>query len=122
MQIPRPTSGYFSATTAAAPKRHNVISNRTRNYPTHNWRDLPAERSIDELPDQRDIGRVHQKEDGRVKGYRLRRELAYRRPGSRERKQRYRKQMREIEPQQAWRSLTRSRPRIAGYFDGARIL
>ena len=30
MQIPRPTSGCFSATTAAAPKRHNVVSDRTR--------------------------------------------------------------------------------------------
>ena len=30
MQIPRPTSGHFSATTAAAPKRHSVVSDRTR--------------------------------------------------------------------------------------------
>jgi hypothetical protein len=40
-----------------------------------------------------------------VEGYRLRRELAHGRPGGGERKQRHRKQMREIEPQQAWRSL-----------------
>ena len=30
MQMPSPTSGYFSATTAAAPKKHNVVSERTR--------------------------------------------------------------------------------------------
>ena len=62
---------------------------------------------LDQLPDQGDVCRVHKEEDGGLEGDRLGRQFAHRHPRRGEGKQRHRKKMRKIEPQQSRRRFDR---------------
>ena len=76
MQIPRPTSGYLSATTAAAPKRHNVVSDRTRmTLRTFGGIPSPGVRSMSSQISAISVATARKEEAAALGGYWLRREL-----------------------------------------------
>src|SRR5439155_20500273 len=64
----------------------------------HCRRDAIDATTFNELSDEQYVGRVHQEENRRIEGNRLWRQFADGHPGSGERKERYGKQVREIEP------------------------
>lgn len=69
--------------------------------PAHRRWNLDTRASVNQLPSETDVSCVHKEEDRRIKRNRLRRQSAHSHPSRREGKQRHRKQMREIELQQA---------------------
>jgi hypothetical protein len=71
IQMINPANGYLSATSAAIPKRHNVAIDRIhmalRTVGAIPWRG----KAINQLPDQTNVGGIHQKEDSCLKRNRL---------------------------------------------------
>ena len=75
--------------------------------PAHPSRDVINWAAINQFPNQKYVGRIHQEEGGRIEGNWLWCQFTYGHPSGGERQQRHRKKMRKIEPHQTRRGFRR---------------